>query len=826
MNQRQCPSRFALEAAGKAQPARTPFAVANRALLTLKRHPCVKTLALTLICVVTVQGENRIDFNRDIRPILSNNCFKCHGPDEAKREVELRLDTREAAVADRGGYHAVDPQNPSASALLERINSASDAERMPPPDSGLRIADKQKLLLRQWIEQGAVFDEHWAFRPLRQPSTPKIDSPWPRNEIDAFVLDELTHHNLAPSPEAAPHKLIRRVYLDVLGLLPTPGEVHAFVDDKSPDAYGRMVDRALASPHYGERWGRHWLDQARYADTNGYSVDAERSMWPYRDWVIQALNDDKPFDQFTIEQLAGDLLPNASTEQLIATGFHRNTLINEEGGTDVEQFRVEAVVDRVNTTGAVWLGLTVGCAQCHTHKFDPITHDEYYQLFAFFNNCEDENSRPPTLPVPTSAQQERLDELDAKIRAVASLLEKNKAEQAPDAANAAEAAGTPQEVPTDDTAKASDELAALKKERDQFLEAIPQTMILRERTTPRETHVLIRGDFLRKGKQVFPDTPAALPPISAAAEPRTRLDLARWLVSPQNPLTARVTVNRVWARYFGRGIVETENDFGLQGSAPTHPELLDWLAAEFIDQGWSFKRLHRLILNSATYRQSSHHRQELAEADPLNKLLGRQARLRVEAEIVRDLGLSASGLLHTKIGGPSVYPPQPDGVFSFTQFARQWPTSTGADRYRRGMYTFFIRSAPYPMLTTFDTPVFNVTCTFRQRSNTPLQSLTMANDQTMIEVARALGQRIREQSDNDRDRIEFAVQLCLSRTADSFELDRLASYLEQQRQDFARTPEDAKDVAGDTPLEPIEDAAAWTALARVLLNLDEFITRE
>jgi hypothetical protein len=491
---------------------------------------------------------------------------------------------------------------------------------------------------------------------------------------------------------------------------------------------------------------------------------------------------------------------------LIATGFHRNTLINEEGGTDDEQFRVEAVVDRVNTTGAVWLGLTIGCAQCHTHKFDPITHREYYQLFAFFNNCEDKNSRPPTLPIASPDQQQRLDEFDAQILA---------------ATTAASSA-----APADATAKSAEELARLQKEREQYVANLPQTMILRELGTPRETHVLLRGDFLRTGELVAPDTPAALPPLPATTARRTRLDLARWLVDRQNPLTARVAVNRVWARYFGRGIVETENDFGLQGTPPTHPELLDWLAAEFMERGWSLKHLHRLILNSATYRQASRHRPEFAEIDPLNKLLGRQSRLRVDAEIVRDLGLAVSGLLHAKIGGPGVYPPQPADVYAFTQVARPWPTSTGPDRYRRGMYTFFVRSAPYPMLTTFDAPVFNVACTFRQRSSTPLQSLAMANDETMLEMARALGGRICAQSGSDHERVGFAFRLCFARPADTTELERLANYVDQQRQDFARTPEDARKVAGETSHAPIEDAAAWTALARVLLNLDEFITRE
>ena len=498
-------------------------------------------------------------------------------------------------------------------------------------------------------------------------------------------------------------------------------------------------------------------------------------MWPYRDWVIQALNEDMPFDRFTIEQLAGDLLPNPSREQLIATGFHRNTLINEEGGTDAEQFRVEAVVDRVNTTGIVWLGLTIGCAQCHTHKFDPISQHEYYRMFAFFNNCEDANSRPPMLNVTTPPQQKKLDELDQQIGAASNAIADY------DRQHSKKLDGGPAESgkSSADSDKRRVELAAdlvrLQDVRKKYVATIPQTMILRERTTPRETNVLIRGDFLRKGERVFPDTPAMLPKLPASAAPRTRLDLARWLVNRENPLTARVTVNRVWARYFGRGLVETENDFGLQGTPPTHPALLDWLADKFMDQGWSLKQLHRLILNSATYRQSSALRPDLADVDPLNKLLGRQARLRVEAEIVRDLGLSVSGLLSDKIGGPSAHPPQSEDVFAFTQVRRPWPTSTGSERYRRGMYTFFMRSAPYPMLTTFDTPVFNVACTFRQRSNTPLQSLTMANDETMIEMARALGQRAFQNATSDRDRIGFAFRLCFARTADSFELERLAA---------------------------------------------------
>jgi hypothetical protein len=779
-------------------------------------------------------AEKPVDFSREVRPILANYCFKCHGPDEAKREADLRLDTREVAVADRGGYKAIDVDEPAASALLARITSQDESERMPPVDSGMKLTDTEIETLRGWIDEGAPYDPHWSFRRVERPAVPIVnssDSSWPKHEIDHFVLQQLDEHKLRPSPEASRNTLIRRVHLDVTGLPPTPDEVDEFVRDEFPDAYERMVDRALASPHYGERWGRHWLDQARYADTNGYTVDSPRSMWPYRDWVIKALNDDMPFDKFTIEQLAGDLIPDHSREQLVATGFHRNTLINEEGGTDNEQFRVEAVVDRVNTTGAVWLGLTIACAQCHSHKFDPVTQREYYQLYTFFNNCEDVNTKAPVLKVMTAEQTGQLADFDKKIRAARARLAGYDARQAKRKAETVPGGDATAEDADSARTKLAAELASLREARKQFLAPIPDTMIMRETKTPRESHLLVRGDFLRKGEKVSAGTPAVLPPMPESTGSRTRLDLARWLVDRRNPLTARVAVNRIWAHYFGQGLVETENDFGFQGTPPTHPELLDWLAAEFMapadgSASWSLKHIHRLILTSATYRQSSELCGAAKAADPLNKMLGRQARLRVDAEIVRDLSLAVSGLLNQELGGPSVYPPQPEGVYAFTQRAMTWPTSTGPDRYRRGMYTFFMRSAPYPELTTFDAPVFNTTCTFRPRSNTPLQALTMANDATLVEASQALGKRIREHSADDDERFGFAYLLCFSRSPEPFEVKRLAAYLGQQRKDFAAAADDARKFADVPASEEATDAAAWTAVARVLLNLDEFITRE
>ncbi|MEQ8786417.1 MAG: PSD1 and planctomycete cytochrome C domain-containing protein [Pirellulaceae bacterium] len=966
------------------------------------------------------QAESKIDFARDVRPILSNYCFKCHGNDEETREAGLRLDTAEGAQADLGGYQAIKPREPATSALIERITETDPDLRMPPADSGLVLSAGQIETLRAWIEQGADYQQHWAFRPIVRPAIP-VSKPTSaafeggaRSPLDAFILRRLSEAGLAPSPPADRATLIRRVHLDLLGLPPSPAQVEAFLADESPAAYERMVDRALASPRFGEKWGRHWLDQARYADTNGYTIDSARTMWPYRDWVIDALNRDLPFDRFTIEQLAGDLLPEASQRQLVATGFHRNTLINQEGGTDREQFRNEAVVDRVNTTGAVWMGLTVGCAQCHTHKYDPLTQHEYYQLFAFFNSSQDVNSAAPTVSVASDSQNVRLAEFDRRIaEAKAALAEFDRkrdgqrpAEERSDgkpiawqvadlesfesaggatfeklgdgslvvggknadsdvyaitfasptaritalrletlthpslpkggpgragngnfvlndvAADVGDASaawvhatadhsqkdydvrgaidddpktgwaigGTSRanvsrtavfitqplatvekanvevrltygpspagynigrlrlsvtdaphakfQLPDPERERLAAALKKLQEERAAFAKSIPAAMVMRDLPTPRQTHVLIRGDFLRQGDAVKPDAPAflpAMPESAAAAEDastdesiRTRLDLARWLVSGEHPLTARVTVNRVWMRLFGQGLVETENDFGLQGTPPTHPQLLDWLSAEYMRSGWSTKHLLRRIVCSATYRQSSAARPDAQQVDPLNKLLARQSRVRVSAEIVRDLALAASGLLSGEIGGPSVYPPQPDGVYAFTQRRAAWPTSKGADRYRRGMYTFFMRSAPHPMLTTFDSPAFNTTCTRRPRSNTPLQSLTMANDEALFEAAQALASRLVAADDDDPQRIEHAYRLCFARLPSEREAASLLEFLKQQRADLQASPEDAQAISGVADKDParVVERAAWTVAARVLLNLDEFITRE
>lgn len=762
-------------------------------------------LAVTLVVgtVASTFAGEPVSFNREIRPILSNNCFSCHGPDENKRKAGLRLDVQESAVVPRDGVQVIVPGDPAASELIHRITASDVDERMPPPESKKRLAPSEIDTVKRWIAQGAVYEKHWAFEPVTQPSAPPVAAHRGlRNGVDGFIEKQLEEAGLSAAAEADRYTLIRRLYLDLLGIQPSVETVDAFVHDPSPAAYERLVDRILANPHHGERWGRHWLDQARYADSDGYAPDGKRSMWPYRDWVIRALNEDMPFDRFTIEQLAGDLLGNPTRRQLVATGFHRNTLINTEGGSDAEQFRNEAVIDRTNTTGAVWMGLTLGCAQCHTHKFDPITHREYYQFFAFFDNSQDKNSRHPVLTLHSPEEKAALANLREKLAA-------------------AKAGDDPEET---DIAKLEKEISALEK-------GAPSSMIMADRDERRLTHVHVRGDFLRKGEEVEPGVPPWLPAMTTPPEDRNRLDLARWLMDPEHPLTARVTVNRMWMHHFGTGLVETENDFGLQGRLPSHPDLLDWLASEFMRLDWSMKSIHRVIVTSAAYRRASVQVPELATVDPENRLLGRQNRPRVEAEIVRDLALSASGLLTRRIGGPSVYPPQPEGIYAFTQNKKHWQESQGEDRYRRGLYTFFYRSAPHPMLATFDTPNFQVLCSRRERSNTPLQALQVANDGMFIEFARRLAAEVLSQYPQDAidSCVTYAFRRCLTRPPDEEELATLTAFFQEQRSHYAQDLDAASDLAGEASAWPKgsgrAEAAAWTALARVLLNLDEFVSR-
>jgi mono/diheme cytochrome c family protein len=742
----------------------------------------------------------QVDFAKVIQPLLARSCVACHGP--AKQLANLRLDTPKGLLdgGDSGPIFVAGKSQDSR--LIHAVTGTNDAAIMPPKQP--RLTQGEIATIAGWIDQGAKLPNlvvaeakkptHWAFLPVAKPPIPMSAA----HPIDAFVLERLSKEKLKPSPEASKETLLRRLSLDLTGLPPSPKEIDDYLADTRADAYERQVDRLLASPHYGERWGRHWLDLARYADSNGYSIDSPRTIWPYRDWVINAINRDLPFDRFTIEQLAGDLLPKATLEQKIATGFHRNTQKNEEGGIDVEQFRVESVVDRVNTTGSVWLGLTVGCCQCHNHKFDPLSQKEYFQLFAFFNN-QDEPELSLGLVDPTWTPP--------------------KAE--------------PDENPKKDPPKKEPKKDPPKKKTEG--PPMLKTLVLAERKMPRPTKLLIGGDFTRPGMPVTPGTFAVLPALAKSENP-TRLELAKWLVSPDNPLTPRVAVNRLWAQYFGQGLVETVNDFGTQGTPPTHPELLDWLAGEFVRQGWSIKKLHKIIVTSATYRQSSNVRDDLKTVDANNRLLARQSRIRLEAEVVRDSTLVASGLFSPKVGGPSVFPPLPPGLDGFTQVKRPWPTNTGPDRYRRGMYTSFRRSNPHPALSAFDAPDAGTTCTRRNRSNTPLQALTLLNDEGYVELAYGLAARLLTEAPDDPSRRNLVMRLCLGRSPNDRERDRLRDYFEQQRKAFQANPADAtrllqgggpagKTLAAMTTPDPAT-RAAWVLTARVVLNLDEAITRE
>jgi hypothetical protein len=1181
---------------------------------------CLGSAAAPATAASKGSAARKPDFTREVRPILSRHCFKCHGPDDGARKAKLRLDVREEALRpSKSGPAVIAPGSPDKSELVRRILASSPEDVMPPPEIKNPLSEEQKRVLRDWIASGAEYKTHWAFVPPRQAAPPGVkDRRWVRNPIDAFVLARLEQEGLKPAPAADRYTLVRRVSLDLVGIPPTPEEADAFVNDPAPDAYERLVDRLLASPRYGERWARRWLDLARYADTNGYEKDRQRSIWPYRDWVIKALNADMPFDRFTIEQIAGDMLPQATLEQRVATGFHRNTMLNEEGGIDPLEYRFHAMVDRVATTGATWLGLTLACAQCHTHKFDPVSQREYYQFMAFLNNADE-----PEIDVPNPETAAKRATLEARIAAlvaglpnrfpVANLRWQTNAPALAQSAGDAQAkvledasvlfSGTNPETDTytvaldtdweevqairleamtheslskkgpgrtdhgnfvlsefsatamakgsggqpvsvkfaraeadvaqkdfpagaaidgdpktgwaihtdgdwnvtrtatftlaeplklpgggritfrleqnhgqrhtigrlrlafgqdihddrplevrrrelfdrgfagwlererqrtvhwtvlrpveakanlplltiqeDDSVFASgdqtksdtyeikfrtdargitairldaltddrlpkhgpgrvyyegpigdftlseltlsaggtnvpfgqashtfatgkqtaaaavdgdpligwsidgaqgrphhavfnlaaplavsefglrmlferhypaglgrfrisvttdkaqaeardlpaevealllvpaDTLTAAQRDRlrEQYASSAPEleaarkeiadlrrqlpspptTLVMLERPpeNPRPAFQYKRGDFLQPLQKVEPGTLSALPPLPAAT-PRNRLGFARWLAAPDNPLVGRVTVNRQWAAFFGRGLVRTTEDFGFQGEAPTHPELLDWLAVEFVQQGWSLKRLHRLIVSSATYRQASRASPALLARDAENKLLARGPYARLEAELVRDAALQASGLLSGKIGGPSVFPPQPPGVSTEGAYgALEWKTSQGEDRYRRGLYTFSKRTAPYAMFIAFDAPSGEACVARRDVSNTPLQALTLLNDTVFVEAAQALGRRVAQASGSVEDRLRYLFRRCLTRPPTAKELELLGRFFAAQKQRFESKALDPKPLAGETEADPAE-CAAWTALARALLNLDEAITK-
>jgi mono/diheme cytochrome c family protein len=1034
-------------------------------------------------------GRTPADFNREIRPILSDNCFACHGPDEQQRKARLRFDTKEGAFARPG---VIVPGDAANSRLIKRITSKDPDTVMPPPDSGHKLSEQQIGLISRWIDEGANWNTHWAWLAPQRTEPPKIGNPaWARNAIDNFIHARLEKEGLKPSPEADRTTLLRRVTLDLTGLPPTPAEVDAFLADKSPNAYDKVVDRLLGSEHYGERMAMQWLDLARYADTHGFHIDSHRDMWPWRDWLINAFNSNKPFDQFTSEQLAGDLLPNATTEQKIASGFNRNHMINFEGGAIPEEYLTEYVVDRVETTANTWMAMTMGCARCHTHKYDPITQKEFYQFFAFFNSVGElgldgqRGNAKPFLPLPTEEQKKKQEELSKAIRALEEslsdkqitplqeaweqtlagktaaapredlsalfdldgsladssgnfqhgrtrtgdptfgggmvsravffdgqtevgfghhktiahdqpftiafwmrpglgkignyVLQQIADEQTrrgfelifeatqlvdiqrwaapltirlishwPDSAiqlrtkerftsgewkhltiasdGSGKAAGvkiflngklseaeinqdnlsgslsnqaelalgnkqtgraysgglddlriyrrvlTSQEieqlavhfpintilsgvsgkrtkeeserlrayflthVAADTLSQQNADLNRLRREKEALEKSILSVMVMNEQEKPRDTFILARGDYRNRTEKVSPGVPAVLSPLPQGA-PANRLTLAKWLTDPAHPLTARVAVNRYWQMYFGHGIVKTSEDFGSQGEPPVHPELLDFLATEFIRSGWNIKAMQKLIVTSATYRQSSRVTPEPIEKDPENRLLARGPRFRLPAETVRDNALAVSGLLNQKIGGPSVSPYHPKGLWEEMAFgdgfsAQEYVQSHGADLYRRSLYTFWKRTVPPPTLVTFDAPDREKCVARRPLTNTPLQALILLNDPTYVEAARALAERaLREGGKDTGSRITFAFRMATARKPSAEELRVLNELLKQQLRHY-RSDQKAADQflkVGESPVAAKfvrSELAAWTMVMSAILNLDETITKE
>jgi hypothetical protein len=759
-------------------------------------------VAAVLAAPATARAQS-VDFNRDIRPILSNNCFQCHGPDEKVRKAKLRLDTRDDALS------AIVPGKPAESELLRRV-SAKDAEQvMPPAKTGKKLTAREVEVLTKWIKEGAKYSVHWSYENPVRPTVPPVQNPKApvRNAIDAFIFARLQRENLAPQPEADNYALVRRVALDLTGLPPTLEEAEAFVKDSSPEAYEKLVDKLLAKPAFGEHWARVWLDLARYADSAGYADDPPRTIWKYRDYVINAFNDNMPFDRFTIEQFAGDLLPSPTTGQLVATAFHRNTMTNSEGGTNDEEFRNVAVVDRVNTTFMIWMGTSMACAQCHTHKYDPIQQKEFFQVFAFLNNTADAD-RPdesPTLPFWTPELLEQKGELDSLVIDLEDLLKDKK---------------------QGEWKAERDRLAALKKEQA-AVKPLTTVPIMKELTGKdrRKTRLQFRGNFMDLGDEVSEGTPSAFHAFPKDA-PKNRLEFAKWLVSPENPLTARVMANRFWEQIFGIGIVRTSEEFGTQGELPSHPELLDWLAVE-LQTDWDVKRFLKLIVMSSAYRQSSKVTPGLFEKDPENRLLARGPRVRLTAEMVRDQALFAAGLLSPKMLGPSVRPPQPNlGVNAAFGGAIDWQTSAGEDKYRRGLYTQWRRSNPYPSMSTFDAPNRDTCVVRRARTNTPLQALVTMNDPVYVEAAQALAKKALHAGGSPEQVVTEMFRRCLVRKPTDAEVKRLVQLSEDAYKVFRKDTQKANLVAG--PLTAMVDSAryaAMTVVANVLLNLDEMLMK-
>jgi hypothetical protein len=820
-----------------------------------------------------------LEYNRDIRPILAENCFYCHGQDANKRQGELRLDQRETAVETK----AIVPGDPAASGLVGRINSTDPDEQMPPPDSNRRLTPAQKKLLEQWIAEGAAYQTHWAYVAPVRPALPEVQGgEWTGQPIDRFVLAKLELAGIAPSPAAQRAMLIKRLSADLVGLPPTPDEVDVFAADSSPDAYERLVDRLLASPHYGERLALPWLDAARYADSNGFQQDGDTWQWIWRDWVVRALNSDLPFDQFTTWQLAGDLLPEATTDQKIASGFNRNHLLNGEGGAIPEEQRWVILFDRIDTTSTTWLGLTMACAQCHDHKFDPLTQRDYYSLLDAFNRVPESGTPQffssrirvanPVLELPTAENLARIAEFESQIA-----MADAEAKVAVDAAYQGwllglSASGKPEEIAgledafaavlrkpekerTDEEKKTLEtrlrkhfedkvrpsltsklpQLAKLESVKKQLAnykaDKLPRVMIMSD-AQPRETKILSRGEYLQPTEKVSFAAPAFLPPLPEGA-PANRLGLAQWLMSPDQPLTARVQANRIWQHFFGAGIVKTAEDFGVQSEYPIHGPLLDWLAVEFRERGWSMKDMHRLIVTSSTYRQSSRVTPELKTRDIENRLYARASRFRLPSLLLRDWSLAAAGVLDTRIGGQPVYPYQPQDIWEALAITKErdftYPASSGADLYRRSLYTFWRRTVgPANM---FDASSRQACRVRLATTSTPLHALTTLNDPTWVEAARLLAEQSLKAAPDPNSRLSHAFRRAACRVATENDLAVLRRAYDKQLAIYRADPASAQSLlaVGAAPRDPSLDAAdhaALTAVCLAIFNLDETLTRE
>jgi hypothetical protein len=827
-------------------------------------HACL-FVALWLCHFVPGVGAAEIEFNRDIRPLLSDKCLVCHGPDANHRQADLRLDVREAAIE----MEAIVPGKPEESALIQRIFSDDPELQMPPPDSPNPLTKADRQLLRRWVAEGAEYQRHWAFLPPSRPALPTNSAHLAANPIDLFLLQRLETEGWTFSPSASKQTLIRRVSLDLTGLPPTPAELAAFLADDSRDAYTRLVDRLLSSPGFGQRMAWDWMEVARYADSNGYQGDRERTMWPWRDWVVDAFNQNMPYDQFTTWQLAGDLLPNATFEQKLATGFCRNHPINGEGGRIPAENRIDYVMDMAETTATVWLGVTLTCARCHDHKFDPITRREYYQLFAYFDQTpvQGGGGDPQTAPIVEYWSPENESRLVAltrqiqeAIKHVTSLEETLFTASNEKATTESPATDTPpppavtekvqaildQPVAKRTVGKLSELEKAFAKQRPVYVasvrvlrekkqqqaaikKAVPKVMVMASLAKPRKTFMLDKGLYNKPGDEVAIGTPASLNKLPEHA-PENRLGLANWLVADDHPLTARVTVNRFWQMLFGIGLVKTAEDFGVQGEYPSHPELLDWLAVDFRDSGWDVKHLLRLIVSSNAYQQTSRVSSELLKRDPKNRLLSRGARFRMPSWMLRDQALAVGGLLIHQQGGSPVRPYQPDGIWGEATFGKKkYVQDKGAALYRRSLYTFWRRIVGPTVF--FDTGSRLVCAVKPTRTNSPLHALATLNDPTYVEAARKLAARVMRQRDSNRDRLVLAFQYVLCRTPQPAETDTLLAGLARVRSQFSAEPNSATQflAVGESPpdsnLADVEHAT-WAATCLAIMNLDESLTRE